>query len=153
LEIPDPVIPGDRMAVQVGHGEPVEISVEACRNMGNGKHLVVGCPIEPLAELVPAKEVLGQRRHPRSRLCLRVMSPDLPGYVAMTMDCSDSGLQLETHQPLLVGEILHLQLGGVSRRKAGRRHSRRKPKVDRQHGLRSEQPVRAGAMAVNPDRG
>lgn len=51
-----------------------------------------------------------RRRQPRVRQSLRAISRRLPGYIALSVDLSASGLQLNTRLPLDVGEELWLSL-------------------------------------------
>lgn len=53
---------------------------------------------------------LDQRLEPRSRRQFQVMSPDIPGYKAITSDVSRSGLRLQVPEALAAGARLRLTL-------------------------------------------
>jgi hypothetical protein len=85
------------------------IQVEYCRRMEDGDYLVVAQAEEAPQELL--SDGLGERREIRLDEHFRILSPDIPEFRALTRDCSLSGLQFETTQPVPVGSSLQLALG------------------------------------------
>lgn len=50
------------------------------------------------------------RRYPRQDCYWRVLSPGLPNYTALSVDFSLSGLQVETREALILGQVIGLHL-------------------------------------------
>jgi hypothetical protein len=91
----------------------VPILVEHCRPVDDG-YLVVAQAAEELPvelDVIASDKVLGERREERLQERFRVMSPDIPNYSALAVDCSLSGLQFETTAPVPVGRVVKLDLG------------------------------------------
>lgn len=53
---------------------------------------------------------VGARRRPRHRLSLRLLSKDLPGFKALSVDYNALGLQIQTEGELPVGKIIALNI-------------------------------------------
>jgi len=107
--VPTPVNPGDSLSVSVEE-HALQIEVETCRPVGEEEFLVTARAPVPLEGLVSSVPVLGSRRQPRLNERLRVMSPELPEYQALTLDISQGGLRLDVSAPLQPGELLELSL-------------------------------------------
>lgn len=108
LSAGEPMETGKTISVQVaGRKKRLRVQPESCRPNPEGGHLVVARVLDPD---FPVRPQNGQRREARVRERIRAMSPQLPAYRAVTVDCSASGLQLETDAPLQPGETLPLEL-------------------------------------------
>lgn len=59
---------------------------------------------------VTQKGDAGARRRPRHRLSLRLLSKDLPGFKALSVDYNALGLQIQTEGEIPVGKILALNI-------------------------------------------
>lgn len=97
-----------------GTTRPVRVQIKTSRSLGDGRFLGVGTVLEGLAaddKLPDPGEGVDALRH-STRVPYRtgVASPALPNFQAMTLDCSLSGLQLQTEGPLPVGQVLLLSL-------------------------------------------
>ncbi len=86
------------------------LRVEVCRPHRGGGYVLAGVARDAngLAPSPTSQE--GIRRHERATLRSRVMSAQLPGYRAVTLDCSLSGLLLETEGPVPPGTRLNLEI-------------------------------------------
>ncbi|MCE7869060.1 PilZ domain-containing protein [bacterium CPR1] len=96
-----------------GSTREIKLRVKTSRSLGDGRFLGVGSVLEGLApdEQVVAQETPeGLRQAPRVPYRTGVVSPELPNYKALTLDCSLSGLQLQTDGPLPVGQVIQLSL-------------------------------------------
>lgn len=91
----------------------VPITVEHCRPVADGFLVVAQAEAElpPELDIIASDKVLGERREERLQERFRVMSPDIPSYSALSVDCSLSGLQFETAAPVPTGKVLKLDLG------------------------------------------
>lgn len=107
--IPGEVRPGDILNVKVEQHK-IQLEVESCRLVGEEEYLVTARSPMRLEGLLPSAEVLGTRRQPRLGERLRVMSPELPDYQALTLDISDGGLRLDVSDQLEPGELLALSI-------------------------------------------
>ncbi|MBN9419495.1 hypothetical protein ABS71_07965 [bacterium SCN 62-11] len=107
--IPGEVRPGDILNVKVEQHK-LQLEVESCRPVGEEQYLVTARSPMRLEGLLPSAEVLGTRRQPRMGERLRVMSPELPDYQALTLDISDGGLRLDVSDQLQPGELLALSV-------------------------------------------
>ncbi len=108
--VPNQVNPGDSLSVSVEE-HALQIEVETCRPVGEEEFLVTARAPVPLEGLVSSVAVLGSRQQPRLGERLRVMSPELPDYQALTLDISVGGLRLDVSAPLQAGELLELGVG------------------------------------------
>lgn len=107
---------GEEALLRVSKGRrkrKVPILVEHCRPVEDGFLVVAQAAEELPAELdvIASDKVLGERREERLQERFRVMSPDIPNYSALSVDCSLSGLQFETTAPVPVGRVVRLDLG------------------------------------------
>lgn len=97
-----------------GTTRDVRVQMKTCRSLGDGRFLGVGTvvdgldPTEKLPD--PGEGVDAQRQATRVPYKTGVASPALPNFKAMTLDCSLSGLQLQSDGPLPVGQVLLLSL-------------------------------------------
>lgn len=97
-----------------GTARDVRVQIKTSRSLGDGRFLGVGSvleglePDEKLPE--PGEGVEALRQTTRVPYKTGVASPALPNFSAMTLDCSLSGLQLQTEGPLPVGQVLLLSL-------------------------------------------
>lgn len=66
-------------------------------------------PFQPLSNSA-AWEMAALRRGTRRGCSLRVLSPDLPFYTALSVDVSLTGLQVETTRALILGSVIPLHL-------------------------------------------
>ena len=107
--LPAQVQPGDPLKVTVEE-HSLEITVESCRPVSDEEFLITARSPMPLEGRVDSASVLGSRSHPRRPERLRVMSPELPDYQALTRDISAGGLSLELIEPLQPGELLGLNI-------------------------------------------
>ncbi len=103
-----------RLQLHDGTTRDIQVKIKTSRNLGDGRYLGVGTVLEGLApddKVTAADTPDGSLRHaPRIPYRTGVVSPGLPNYKALTLDCSLSGLQLQTDGPLPVGEVLQLNL-------------------------------------------
>ncbi|MFN8614021.1 MAG: PilZ domain-containing protein [Vulcanimicrobiota bacterium] len=106
-----------RLSAQAPEGEaqliPSRIFVQQARPLAGGQVAYVGTlqtelPFEPVPVNNGDSESL--RRGARFDLSLRVMSPDLPDFGGVTVDFSQTGLQLETRSAVSTGEVVRLTL-------------------------------------------
>ena len=102
--------PGDSVRVTV-EKQAIPLEVESCRPVGDQEFLVTARAPMPLDGLLPSESILGSRGAHRLEERLRVMSPELPDYQALTRDISKGGLRLDVAGELQPGELLGL---GVS---------------------------------------
>lgn len=107
--IPGEVRPGDILNVKVEQ-QKLQLVVESCRPLADEEYLVTARSPLRLEGLLPSAPVLGSRRQPRQEERLRVMSPELPDYQALTLDISEGGLRLDVSGQLEPGELLALGL-------------------------------------------
>lgn len=107
--VPSEVRPGDSLRISVEE-HALQLEVESCRPVGDEEFLVTARAPLPLDGLLPSAPVLGSRRQSRLGERLRVMSPELPDYQALTLDISDGGLRLEVTDGLQPGELLDLSI-------------------------------------------
>ncbi len=99
-----------RVAIPPGSGKLTTLSVHihSVRTDELG-HIHVGQLLDgPIVEEKVTGEAL--RSADRAELAIRVMSPKLPGFRAMTVDLSATGLQIEMDGPLEVGAELPMKL-------------------------------------------
>lgn len=92
---------------------PLKVTVNQARTVESGQVAYVATlqselPFQP--ETVEGLEDAALRRGERLDCHLRIMSPDLPSYSAVSVDFSLSGLQIETHSPTNPGQIVRLRL-------------------------------------------
>lgn len=108
LSCPRPLDPGEPITVRMaGRKRRLRVQPESCRPQTDGSYLVVARSLDKDFKVRPQP---GQRNHARVPERLRAMSAELPSYRAVTVDCSEGGLLLETDGPLTVGEVLPLEL-------------------------------------------
>lgn len=62
----------------------------------------------PFQPLLPRESTI--RSTERVACCLRLASPDLPGFNALSIDLSQTGLQLRSRGPVAVGSTIRLRL-------------------------------------------
>lgn len=103
------VHPGDSVSVTVDENL-IPLEVESCRTVGDKEFLVTARAPMSLEGLLPSELVLGSRNHHRLEEHLRVMSPELPEYQALTLDVSKGGIRLDVAGALQPGELLGLSL-------------------------------------------
>lgn len=103
-----------RLQLHDGTSRDIQVKIKTSRNLGDGRFLGVGTVLEGLLpddRVTPEEAPEGAlRESPRIPYRTGVVSPGLPNYKAITLDCSLSGLQLQTDGPLPVGEELQLNL-------------------------------------------
>lgn len=106
-----------RLSLQAPEGDsqvvPSRIFVQQARPLADGQVAYVGTlqtelPFQPLPANNGDCESL--RRGARYELSLRVMSPDLPDFGGVSVDFSQTGLQLETRSAVRTGDIVRLTL-------------------------------------------
>lgn len=106
-----------RLSLQAPEGDSQVVSsrifVQQARPLADGQVAYVGTlqtelPFQPLP--VNNADCDALRRGARFDLSLRVMSPDLPDFGGVTVDFSQSGLQLETRSALKTGDVVRLTL-------------------------------------------
>ncbi|MBX3172128.1 MAG: PilZ domain-containing protein [Candidatus Eremiobacteraeota bacterium] len=107
--VPSQLRPGDCLRVSMKE-RTVQLEVESCRPIGDKEFLVTARAPVPLEGLVDSVPVLGTRRQARLDERLRVMSPELPDYQALTQDISAGGLRLDVSESLEPGELLALSI-------------------------------------------
>lgn len=107
--VPSEVRPGDSLRVSVAQ-QALQLEVETCRPVGDEEFLVTARAPLPLDGVLDSSPVLGSRSQPRLDERLRVMSPELPDYQALTRDISDGGLRLDVSECLEPGELLALSI-------------------------------------------
>lgn len=86
------------------------LKVEVCRPHREGGYVLAGVARDATGLAPSLTSPEGIRRHERAALRSRVMSAQLPGYRAVTLDCSVSGLLLETEGPVSPGTRLSLEI-------------------------------------------
>lgn len=59
---------------------------------------------------ISSKADAGARRRPRHRLSLRLLSKDLPGFKALSVDYNALGLQIQTEGEIPIGKVLALNI-------------------------------------------
>lgn len=92
---------------------PLRVYLHQSRPLEGGQLAYVGTLQSELpSDALPkaALESSALRRDDRLDCSLRVMSPDLPGYSAISVDVSASGIQLETRSALQPGQVVRLRL-------------------------------------------
>ncbi len=96
--------------VKLADSRRVRVLVESVRPLERG-YAVTGKVGEEVTMLTPtsAKDAF-VRKDSRVDCAMRVLSPDLPGYRAVTVDFSHGGVQVETEGPLATGRMLDLTL-------------------------------------------
>lgn len=108
LSSEEPLDVGKSVSVLVsGRKKRLKVQPESCRPLPEGGYLVVAQVLNKDYQPHPQD---GERRDVRVPERVRAMSPELPSYRAVTLDCSPNGIQLETDAPLTVGEELPLEL-------------------------------------------
>lgn len=90
-------------------GVSFRFRAEHVRQLPDGEYLIVGNPLQRVPERV-LHALNGKRGEPRVPAVVRTMSRDLPGYQAVTVDLSQSGLQLATRLPLEIGERISVSI-------------------------------------------
>jgi Tfp pilus assembly protein PilZ len=107
-----------------GKPQKLDLSVRiiTCRPTGSGPGYICVAKMDmPEAKLRPTESMLNQfaqranlgpkaRRSPRFAMSLRVLSRDLPGFGAVTVDVSMHGVQLTTHGPVAPGTQIDFTL-------------------------------------------
>ena len=99
----------------------VPVSIVSCRKPESGKmFIVVGEVPGGNSQLMKvrmtfdaqasAEKGAGQRRRPRHKLSLRLLSKDLPGFKAISVDFNALGLQIQTEGPVPEGKELVVQM-------------------------------------------
>lgn len=92
----------------------VRVRIKTCRSLDDGRFLGVGSVLEGLEmkEKLPEPGEGPEALRQTTRVPYKagVASPALPNFKAVTLDCSLSGLQLQTEGPLPVGQVLLLSL-------------------------------------------
>ncbi|MCE7874677.1 PilZ domain-containing protein [bacterium CPR1] len=86
------------------------LTVEGCRPHSQGGYVLSGVARDANRLPMPPAPPEGVRRRPRAVLRSRVMSAQLPGYRAVTRDCSVTGLLLEAEGPVSPGTRLSLEI-------------------------------------------
>ena len=91
---------------------PLKVFVHQARPVAKGQVAYVAAlreelPFEPMSKQVDSDAL---RRGERLDCHLRILSPDLPGYSAISVDMSATGMQIETRSAVDVGEIVRLRL-------------------------------------------
>lgn len=96
--------------VKLADSRRVRVLVESVRPLERG-YAVTGKVGEEVREVTPiaAKDPF-VRKDARVDCAMRVLSPDLPGYRAVTVDFSHGGVQVETEGPLATGRLLDVTL-------------------------------------------
>lgn len=107
--LPNEVRPGDNLRVSVEE-QALDLEVETCRLVGEEEFLVTARAPMPLDGVLDSSPVLGTRSQARVDERLRVMSPELPDYQALTLDISNGGLRLDVSESLEPGELLALSI-------------------------------------------
>lgn len=107
--VPSEVRPGDNLRVSV-EDRALQLEVESCRSVGEDEFLVTARAPMALDDVLDSSPVLGSRSQPRVDERLRVMSPELPDYQALTQDISNGGLRLDVSESLEPGELLALSI-------------------------------------------
>ena len=106
-----------RLSLQAPEGDsqvvPSRIFVQQARPLADGQVAYVGTlqtelPFQPLPANNGDCESL--RRGARYDLSLRVMSPDLPDFGGVSVDFSQTGMQLETRSAVRTGDVVRLTL-------------------------------------------
>ncbi|MBN9418113.1 hypothetical protein ABS71_05655 [bacterium SCN 62-11] len=106
-----------RLSLQAPEGDSQVINsrifVQQARPLADGQVAYVGTlqtelPFQPLP--VNNGDCESLRRGARYELSLRVMSPDLPDFGGVSVDFSQTGLQLETRSAVRTGDIVRLTL-------------------------------------------
>ena len=101
--------PGDAVRLTVEE-HTLELEVQSCRPVSEQEFLVTARAPMQLDGLVPSESVPGSRSEVRLGEHLRVMSPELPDYQALTVDISEGGLGLDVAAALQPGELLGLSV-------------------------------------------
>jgi Tfp pilus assembly protein PilZ len=92
---------------------PLKVFLHQARPLEGGQLAYVGSLNQGLPVDIthrPQLQSAALRRGERMDCAIRVMSPDLPGFSAITVDFSLSGLQLDTRGALSVGQVVRLRL-------------------------------------------
>jgi hypothetical protein len=106
-----------RLSLQAPEGDaqlvPSRIFVQQARPLASGQVAYVGTlqtelPFQPLPANNADCDAL--RRGARYELSMRVMSPDLPDFGGVSVDFSQTGLQLETRSAVKTGDVIRLTL-------------------------------------------
>lgn len=106
-----------RLSLQAPEGDaqviPSRIFVQQARPLASGQVAYVGTlqtelPFQPLPANNGDCDAL--RRGARYELSMRVMSPDLPDFGGVSVDFSQTGLQLETRSAVRTGDVVRLTL-------------------------------------------
>ena len=102
-----PLPAGEEARVEDTRGCKASVMVQGARRVAEGAWLHFARLISgELEALTPWPE--GLRMAPRVKVRLRVRSVQLPGYTALTIDISRTGMQVEANEPLQVGTELPL---------------------------------------------
>ncbi len=101
---------GRNVEVKLADSRRVRVLVENTRPLERGYAVTarLEAEVEQVVETVAADPFV--RKAPRVDCAMRVLSPDLPGYRAVTVDFSHGGVQVETEGPLPTGRLLDLTL-------------------------------------------
>jgi len=86
------------------------LKVESCRPHSDGGYVLSGMARDLAGTTADRNSTPGIRRHGRTVLRSRVMSAQLPGYRAVTSNCSISGFLLETEGPVSPDTRLALEI-------------------------------------------
>ncbi|MEW6279808.1 MAG: PilZ domain-containing protein [Candidatus Eremiobacterota bacterium] len=90
----------------------IRVMVESVRPLERGGYACIGQVQGDVDLPSPAQAVEDAflRKAERRDCVMRVLSPDLPGYRAVTVDFSHGGIQVETEGPLSTGAVLDLTM-------------------------------------------
>ncbi len=101
----------DGVAVRDRSGSQAEVEIKQRRRVDESTWLyfaeLISGDLDPGGGTAPG---LRLRKHPRFPVGVRVRSPQLPDYMALTEDLSVEGAQLQVSGPVRVGEELQLEL-------------------------------------------
>lgn len=97
------IVPGRTIVVKNGKGK-ARVKVLSCRPRAQGGFVLSGTTPDSPQLSLPDGPPTGVRRSPRGELRARVMSAQIPAFRAITLDCSLTGLLLETEGPVEPGQ-------------------------------------------------
>ena len=102
-----------KLALNAGQLFRCRVELKGLRVVNTGSYVCQGRLLEPLDSFkprVPARAAEFARRKPRNSRRLRLLSPELPSFRALTVDISGHGLQISAEGPLSVGTSLGFTL-------------------------------------------
>lgn len=105
---PRNLTPGRSHQVKLADSRRVSVLVEGSRRLERG-YAITGIVRDEVGTPIRANDPL-LRKDCRVDCAMRVLSPDLPGYRAVTVDFSHGGVQVETEGPLATGRLLDVTL-------------------------------------------